>query len=801
MDSVSFLRWFSPAGPWVLTAIATDRKSIQTRTFSPDAEPALRAWLDENNGRRNVYFQVNPPTRDLSKKAEREDVASLSWLHVDIDPRIGEELSSEHERALRVLREPPGDIPPPSCIIFSGGGYQGFWRLREPLPLNGQLDAAEDAKRWNITLEIAFGGDHCHNVDRIMRLPGTVNIPDEKKRKKGRVETLATVTEVHDDRVYDLSQFTQAPVTQMSGAGFSSVSGSTKSGSDAQVRTRVSGNVARLGDLAELDQWGVSDRVKIIIVQGQHPDETKAGDNSRSAWVFDVCCQLVRANVPDDVIYSVLTDPDYAISESILDKGANADKYAIRQIERAKEDAIHPVLRELNERFAIIGNMGGKCRVIEEVPDPVLNRPRLTRQSYDDFRNRFNRVLVPVPDPANPGQVKNVKAGKWWLEHPQSRYYDHLIFSPKEDRAGCYNLWRGYGVTATPGDRHLAFLDHTLNVVCRGSQAHYDYLMGWLARSVQEPWLPGEVAVVLRGGRGAGKGSWATWAMGLWGRHALQVSNPGHLVGNFNSHLRDCVFLFADEAFFAGDKRHESVLKTLITERNIMIEGKGVDAEMQPNFIHMLMASNDSWVVPAGMDERRYFVLDVSDERKNDHAYFTMLAEMQSSGGLENLLHHLLAMDLSKFNVRSVPGTEALKEQKLFSMSPEDEWWYHKLQMGIVLPGHMTWEPEVPCDALHNDYIAYVRDTGVMRRATSTSLGRFLKRACPDQYPRSFQRASLVDVTSHDGFVQQAQRRTRWYELPRLEVARRRFEERFGFAGDWDAEPAPPSEKRKGEAF
>ena len=37
------------------------------------------------------------------------------------------------------------------------------------------------------------------------------------------------------------------------------------------------------------------------------------------------------------------------------------------------------------------------------------------------------------------------------------------------------------------------------------------------------------------------------------GQHALKISNAKHLVGNFNSHLRDCVFLFADEAFFAGD--------------------------------------------------------------------------------------------------------------------------------------------------------------------------------------------------------------------------------------------------------
>ena len=71
-------------------------------------------------------------------------------------------------------------------VVFSGGGYQAFWKLETPISINGDLGRAEDAKRYNQQLELLFGGDNCHNVDRIMRLPGTVNVPDERKRTKGR---------------------------------------------------------------------------------------------------------------------------------------------------------------------------------------------------------------------------------------------------------------------------------------------------------------------------------------------------------------------------------------------------------------------------------------------------------------------------------------------------------------------------------------------------------------------------------------------------------------------------------------
>ena len=46
-----------------------------------------------------------------------------------------------------------------------------------------------------------FGSDEAtHNIDRILRLPGTVNYPNKKKRVKGRVPTLAYVVEAHWER-------------------------------------------------------------------------------------------------------------------------------------------------------------------------------------------------------------------------------------------------------------------------------------------------------------------------------------------------------------------------------------------------------------------------------------------------------------------------------------------------------------------------------------------------------------------------------------------------------------------------
>ena len=67
----------------------------------------------------------------------------------------------------------------------------------------------EGVELRNAKLAQDLGGDNCHNIDRIMRVPGTINVPNAKKRSQGRVEALAYVVERHGnfDLLYDAHDF------------------------------------------------------------------------------------------------------------------------------------------------------------------------------------------------------------------------------------------------------------------------------------------------------------------------------------------------------------------------------------------------------------------------------------------------------------------------------------------------------------------------------------------------------------------------------------------------------------------
>lgn len=191
-EAVDFLTWAYPAGPWALTAIEVEQRVTWTQTYRPQTVRALCAFLLDHH-LRNIYWSCNLPIGDITKKAEKLEIVEAHFLHVDVDPRAGEDVEAERVRILSRFEAPPDVIPRPSCVISSGGGYNALWRLAEPFAIGGDPARADELESYNRQLELAFGADHCHNVDRILRLPGSVNYPNAKKRAKGRRVERATV--------------------------------------------------------------------------------------------------------------------------------------------------------------------------------------------------------------------------------------------------------------------------------------------------------------------------------------------------------------------------------------------------------------------------------------------------------------------------------------------------------------------------------------------------------------------------------------------------------------------------------
>jgi hypothetical protein len=725
-------------------------------------------WIEAHSGRWNIYFTVNEVTKALGKKASQAQIKAAVCLHVDMDPRPidkatpSPEQQAEHlqkERA-RILKRISEYDPKPSYIIDSGGGYQAFWMLNEPFVMNGQQALSDEIAERNKQLETELEGDRCHNVDRIMRLPGTINVPDAKKTRAGRKPVLARLLP-HDDPVptYDLARFRRVTTTQM-GAGRSL-------GGGGSYKVEISGNIARIDDLDTLPE-GVTGFIKVLVVQGTDPDNPNRWGGDRSKAVIACVCGLLDGGCTDEQIYSLITDPDYAISAHVLEAGKNnVDRYAKRQIARAREMLEDPRLREMNEKHAVISNYGGKCCVLSSTRSSANFALEVqTFQTIGAIQSRYANRHVEVGNKNGHPITKSL--GQWWIAHPKRRQYEGVIYAPGNPNVeidGYFNLWRGWGVTPAKGDWSLLRL-HILEVLAAGSEQYAAYITRWVANALQHPDRPSGVALVLRGRKGTGKGLFCTLLTDLFGAHGIAVSNSKHVTGHFNGHLKDKSLLFADEALAAEDKQGESVLKCLITEREIIVEQKGFDAVPWKNCLNIIMASNAEWVVPASSDERRFAVFDVADHRSGDYSYFAALAAELNGGGQAAFLHDLLHMDLTGFDPREVPNTVALAEQKQRSLSPFDAWWLSLLHDGYLPDAFSDRSNIAPTNGPNGGLLGHARRTvPALAQETVHRLTRNLKaRGC---------------LNFSDG-------NQRGWKFPPLVTARADWQRKFGANVDWD---------------
>jgi phage/plasmid-associated DNA primase len=338
---------------------------------------------------------------------------------------------------------------------------------------------------------------------------------------------------------------------------------------------------------------------------------------------------------------------------------------------------------------------------------------------------------------------------------------------------GHFNLWRGFGVEPKAGDCSL-WLASVHEDVCSGNETHYRYVLEWCADAIQNPTERPGVVLVLRGPQGTGKGTFARTLGKLFGDHFLHIRHARHLTGNFNAHLSNVLMLFADEAYFPGDKTGEGALKALITEPTIPLEYKGKDVISVNNYIRVIMASNNDWVVPAAMEDRRFAIFDVDNKHAQDTNYFGAIIRQLETGGYEALLQHLLDYPLGDVDLRKIPDTEARREQQAMSLDPFYAFWLQWLQDPVR---DATGSNFYITSLLYDDY----------KKSTAHPINAvaFAMRLCK-LFPGAT-RARQVSKDKEFG-------RFWGYEMPALEVMRKNFAAAVGRTIDWPPEEVPVSQ-------
>lgn len=289
---IDFISNFHPNGPWAVVSI------LDGEIASCNNQNEAEAFIAEANGHKNLYFNHNVVRRGLGKKkhTKREDIIAAAAVHVDIDPREGvsaDELPSEQQRLLGTLL---GFPVPPSVVVFSGGGYNAYWLLKEPVLLNGK-ESIERVEVINRKFERWFGSeDNCSDVSRILRLPGTLNVLNEKKRKSGRQPAATKVVKADWDLKYGLEELEKVP------------------------------------ELPSLAKWWLGP----LLVFGERPGKSYP---SRSEAVWAAVCELIRSGASDQLASWLILNKDLAVSAHVYEQN-DPTGYVARQIAKARKEVV-----------------------------------------------------------------------------------------------------------------------------------------------------------------------------------------------------------------------------------------------------------------------------------------------------------------------------------------------------------------------------------------------------------------------------------------------------------------------------
>lgn len=416
----------------------------------------------------------------------------------------------------------------------------------------------------------------------------------------------------------------------------------------------------------------------------------------------------------------------------------------------------HPAIADLlriNQDFAKVDDEGGTeiYRLTGNIPMPWRR---------DSFVLKYKHERIPT------GRGDGTTStGEAWINWPGCRRFKSVVFEPgwKVTPPDVLNIWRGLDVTPREGD-WSRLKAHIFEVICRGDVKKYEWLMSWMANLVREPGNKTGTAVAIRGKPGSGKSMLGVVLSRIIGeKYTVTISNENHLVGRFNSHLGGKILLCVEESFWAGDKKAEGVLKDMITGTSGLIEQKGFTPKTYSNHVRCLFTSNESWMLPCAMDDRRFFVLSTDDRHANKREWFDPIWQEIENGGVEAFAYELMNWKQPEWvDLRRPPKTDERAQQVYESLTLEERFFVDAALTGEIQTKEevIDWDDDQPLTiATRVLYQAYCEALVSKYAQNQVHFGRAMRR-CLDR-PEGGKDVRVCETKIQDKMTKKAERAIR----------------------------------------
>lgn len=301
---------------------------------------------------------------------------------------------------------------------------------------------------------------------------------------------------------------------------------------------------------------------------------------------------------------------------------------------------------------------------VEKYKDRTTGIMRFKSVDYEKTVRKLKRIhLFEKTIESFNGKSKTIKFNAFnaFEQYEDQFYFDEIHFNSDNPKDLTY--FTGFKYKILQEINH-EIIDNYLKLISEGISGNdstvNDYIIKWIANIIQNPGIKNEVALVLNGVSGTGKTTFTDILCNLLTGFSKTIQGVKRLTGEYNSVIENKMLIVANELDIADSnfEREMNALKAIITDDQKDCRKIYEDYYTCENVCNFIFCSNYDDSITLNYDDRRYCVIKTSDKFKGNFEFFKQLKELPESF-YDNLLSYFMKIDLSDFNPREFPITEA----------------------------------------------------------------------------------------------------------------------------------------------
>lgn len=148
-----------------------------------------------------------------------------------------------------------------------------------------------------------------------------------------------------------------------------------------------------------------------------------------------------------------------------------------------------------------------------------------------------------------------------------------------------------------------------------------------------------------------------------------------------------------------------SIVNDLISSEDVSVGTKYASTRMTSDYLRMVIGANPPWKLPTTWDERRYLILNPSQERIGDREYYIRLADaINNVRVLEKLHWFFMHVNIDDFDTHKIPYTDAMIRNRLEGLRGVELWAFELAVNGFVDAWKIDGDAYIIKDRLRQSY-------------------------------------------------------------------------------------------------